>query len=241
MSFPYVSAGRTDTGHVRRHNEDAILVADRVGLWMVADGLGGHAAGDYASGLIAQRLGALSARADLSDLIEAIEDELLDINRLLRLAARERRVDAIASTVVVLVHSRDMVACGWVGDSRAYCFEDGRLRLLTRDHVHGDRTDVTRFAGQAAPAVAPGVLTRAVGAEERLYVDWVVSPRRPGMCFVLCSDGINKELSDAEIEACCRRDAAPQALLQGLVGGALSRAGRDNVSAVVVRLDEMEE
>ncbi|WP_426285250.1 PP2C family protein-serine/threonine phosphatase [Luteibacter sp. E-22] len=239
MTLPYLSAGRTETGHVRRHNEDAILVADDLGLWVVADGLGGHSAGDVASGMIVDRLRGLPRSDDVTDFIDAIEDELLRVNRMLRSIARERRVDAIASTVVVLVHTRDMVLCGWVGDSRAYCYEEGRLRLLTRDHVHGDRGDETRF-GVATP-VASGVLTRAVGAEDRLYVDWTLTPRRSGMRFVLCSDGINKELTDEDIEACCRRHADPAALLASLVDGALGRAGRDNVSAVVVRLEETEE
>jgi protein phosphatase len=239
VSPPYLSAGRTETGHVRRHNEDAILLADDLGLWVVADGLGGHSAGDVASSMIVEQLQALPRRSDVVDFIDAIEDELLRVNQTLRSVAKERRVDAIASTVVVLVHTRDMVLCGWVGDSRAYCYEDGRLRQLTRDHVHGDRSDETRFGPAAAHAA--GALTRAVGAEDRLYVDWTVIPRRAGMRFVLCSDGINKELSDAEIEACCQRFTDPGPLLASLVDGALARAGRDNVSAVVVRLDAIEE
>jgi len=240
VSPPYLSAGRTETGHVRRHNEDAILVADAPGLWAVADGLGGHAAGDLASALIVGQLGSLQPSADITDTMDAIEDELLRINHQLRAMARERRVDAVASTMVVLVHTRDLVAVGWVGDSRAYVFEDGRLQQVTEDHVHGERSDETRFGGAHA-GVPAGVLTRAVGAEDRLYVDWVVRARRPGTCFVLCSDGINKELSDAEIELHCRRHANPQALIDALVDTALDRAGRDNVSAVAVRLEPFKE
>ncbi|MET0256634.1 MAG: PP2C family serine/threonine-protein phosphatase [Luteibacter sp.] len=240
MSRPYVSAGRTEVGHVRRHNEDAILVADDLGLWAVADGLGGHSAGDVASALIVERLRALPPTHDVTDIMDALEDELLRINHRLRALARAQRVDTVASTVVLLVHTRDLVLVGWVGDSRAYVFEDGRLSQVTHDHVHGERVDETRFNTQATQAPA-GVLTRAVGAEDRLYVDWVVRARRPGTCFVLCSDGINKELSDAEIETLCRRHADPMALIDALVGSALGRAGRDNVSAVAVRLDEYKE
>jgi protein phosphatase len=172
--------------------------------------------------------------------MDAIEDELMRINHRLRAIARERRVDAVASTVVVLVHTRDLLAVGWVGDSRAYVFEDGHLQQVTQDHVHGERSDETRFGGGHAQVPA-GVLTRAVGAEDCLYVDWAVRARRPGSCFVLCSDGINKELSDAEIELHCRHHADPQALIDALVGTALDRAGRDNVSAVAVRLDPIKE
>jgi protein phosphatase len=242
VSRPYVSAGRTETGHVRRHNEDAILVADDLGLWAVADGLGGHSAGDVASALIVERLRGLPPSHDVTDIMDALEDELLRINHRLRALARSQRVDTVASTVVMLVHTRDLVLIGWVGDSRAYVFEEGRLLQVSQDHVHGERGDETRFDARTAQAqVQAGVLTRAVGAEDRLYVDWAVRARRAGTCFVLCSDGINKELSDADIETHCRRHADPSALVDALVGTALGRAGRDNVSAVAIRLDEYKE
>ncbi|GAB2917630.1 serine/threonine-protein phosphatase [Paraburkholderia jirisanensis] len=237
MTSRYVSAGHTETGKVRRHNEDAILVRDDLGLWVVADGLGGHAAGDYASALIVERLGALTREQGVDDFIEAIEDSLQQVNTELRAVAHERGVDVIASTVVVLVHDRDFVLCGWVGDSRAYVYEDGALRQLTEDHVHGVKSDVTQFGANARPQAGAGVLTRAVGAEEQLFVDWTVAGSRPGMQFLLCSDGINKELSDAELDVACRAPAAPREWLAQLFAQALQRSARDNLSAVIVRLE----
>lgn len=226
------------TGKVRKHNEDAILVRDEVGLWVVADGLGGHSAGDYASTMIVERLGALPRTGSALDFIETIEDTLSQINVDLLQTAVTRGVDLIGSTVVVLVHDSEFMLCGWVGDSRVYCFEEGQLRQITRDHVHGGDDDVTHFGTAAAPAAGSGVLTRAVGAEENLFVDWVVTGNRPGMAFVLCSDGINKEMSDAELDDECRRNPQPQNLVDSLFDLALSRAGRDNISAVVVRIQE---
>jgi len=126
--------------------------------------------------------------------------------------------------------------CGWVGDSRAYCFEDNRLRQITRDHVHGGEDDVTHYG--APPQAGSGVLTRAVGAEEQLFVDWVIAGNRPGTEFVLCSDGINKEMSDAELDGECRLHQQPQDLIVSLFELAMSRAGRDNISAVAVRIQE---
>lgn len=236
MTLRYESVGHTDTGKVRAHNEDAILVREDVGLWVVADGLGGHTAGDYASGMIVERLGTLPRNGSVFDFVEAIEDTLVKVNTDLRRIARERNVDVIGSTVVVLVHDKDFVLCGWVGDSRAYCFEDDRLRQITHDHVHGHKNDVTQI-GQTQPA-GSGVLTRAVGAEETLFVDWVVAGSRPGMAFVLCTDGINKELSDAELDDECRAHADPQILLARLFELSLNRAARDNISAVIVRLKD---
>jgi protein phosphatase len=239
MTTRYVSAGRTVTGKVRKHNEDAILIRDEVGLWVVADGLGGHSAGDYASTMIVERLAALPRTGSVFDFIETIEDTLVQVNADLLQTAATRGVDLIGSTVVVLVHDRNFMLCGWVGDSRAYCFEDNRLRQITRDHVHGGEDDITHFGATPAPPQAgSGVLTRAVGAEEQLFVDWVIADNRAGTEFVLCSDGINKEMSDAELDDECRRNRQPQDLIVSLFELALSRAGRDNISAVVVRLQE---
>jgi protein phosphatase len=237
MTRHYAAAGLTVTGKVRKHNEDAILVRDDVGLWVVADGMGGHSAGDYASTLIVERLGALPRDGSVFDFIESIEDALVQVNTDLIRTAVERGVDIIGSTVVVLVHHEDFVLCGWVGDSRAYCMEDNRLAQISDDHVHGAKDDVTQFGGPAAqPQPGAGVLTRAVGAEDQMFVDWVVAGCRPGMQFVLCSDGINKEMTDDEIEIACRRPGAPQDVMDRLLGLALGRAARDNVSAVVVQL-----
>ncbi|HEY0198070.1 MAG TPA: PP2C family serine/threonine-protein phosphatase [Rhodanobacter sp.] len=242
MTMHHLSAGRTDTGKVRRHNEDAILVRDDIGLWVVADGLGGHSAGDYASAMIVERLGVLPRTGDVFDFIEDIEDTLEQINADLIRTATERGVDIIGSTVVVLVHDKDFMLCGWVGDSRAYCYEDGRLRQITSDHVHGVKDDMTQYShgdGAAAPPQpGAGVLSRAIGAEEQLFVDWVVVGNRADMQFVLCTDGINKEMSDEEIDLACGRDRPPQELLANLFGMALERAARDNVSAVIVRLQD---
>lgn len=238
----YRSAGHTETGKVRRHNEDALLLRDDAGLWVVADGLGGHAAGDYASGLIVERLAALPRAPDVCDFIEAIEDTLAQINSELLRCAAQRQVDMIASTVVVLVYDPDFMLCGWVGDSRGYGQFAGPLRQLTRDHVHGIKDDATQFAQAGAagsdPAANAGVLTRAVGAQEPLFVDWVLAPSAAGAQYLLCSDGINKEIPDPELDAECRRFGDPRALLARLFELAMGRAARDNVTAVVVRLQE---
>lgn len=233
-----LSAGRTVTGKVRGHNEDAILIRDEVGLWVVADGLGGHSAGDYASTMIVDRLGALPRDGSVFDFIESIEDTLVQVNADLVQTAARRGVDLIGSTVVLLVHDADFMLCGWVGDSRAYCYEGDRLLQITRDHVHGGDVDVTHFGEQAPPQAGSGVLTRAVGAEDQLFVDWVVASNRPDIEFVLCSDGINKEMSDIELAEQCRQNTQPGDLLAGLFELALSRTARDNISAVIVRIQE---
>jgi protein phosphatase len=231
------SVGHTETGNVRRRNEDAILVREDLGLWVVADGLGGHAAGDYASTLIVERLGMLTRDGDVNDFIAAIEDSLQQVNAELRAAAVAQQVDVIGSTVALLVYDPAFVVCGWVGDSRVYVHEDGELTQLTRDHVHGQPVDITHYGPMPPPAAGAGVLTRAVGVEETLFVDWAVAGSRPGMQFLLCSDGINKELSDSELADTCREPHSPQQLVDRLFALSLARRGRDNISAVIVRLE----
>lgn len=237
MAVHFTSAGRTDRGKVRQRNEDAILVRDAVGLWVVADGLGGHPAGDYASSMIVERLAAVSRGGDVMDFVESIEDTLSGVNADLRRTAAMRGVDIIASTVVALVHDRDLMLCGWVGDSRAYCHENGRLTQITRDHVYGVVGGATQpDGGLARPPPGTGALTRAVGAEAVLHVDWVVASNKPHTQFVLCSDGVNKELTDAEIETACQRNRTPAGVLDEMFDIALGREARDNISAVIVQL-----
>jgi protein phosphatase len=237
MTLPLRSAGRTDIGKARRRNEDAILVHDEAGLWAVADGLGGHADGDYASQLVVERLASLSRTGDLLDFVEAIEGALADVNVELRRVARARGVTLIGSTVVVLVHDEVFALCGWAGDSRGYCCgPHGRLVQLTRDHLYG-MDDADRWSGgptQAQPG--GGVLTRAVGADDALFIDWAVALNRPGTRFVLCSDGVNKEMSDAEIESVCNRHATPDGVLDEIFETSLQRGARDNLSAIIVSL-----
>ena len=236
----YCSAGFTDTGKLRKRNEDAVLIRDDVGLWVVADGLGGHSAGDYASQMIVERLGQLLRPDDVVDFIDAVEDTLESINTDLRHTALQRGVDVIGSTVALLIHHSDYMLCGWVGDSRVYCFERGRLHRATRDHAYGTDDDMgnLRATGDKRPSPQPrgGVLTRAIGAEERLFVDWVVAACQPGIQFLLCSDGVYKEMTDSELEETFRTDEAPPVLISTIFDTVLARGARDNVSAIVVRI-----
>jgi|GEM_PF-751121 len=236
MTSPFRSAGRTDIGKARRRNEDAILVRDEAALWAVADGLGGHADGDFASRLVVERLASLPRPGDVFAFIESIEDTLAGVNAELCRAARARGADLIGSTVVVLVYGGAITLCGWAGDSRGYCCNDGRLLPITRDHLYGI-DDAERWSGgptQAQPS--GGVLTRAIGADAALFMDWAVALNRPGMRFVLCSDGVNKEMSDAEIESACNRHSTPDGVLDELFETSLQRGARDNLSAVIVSL-----
>lgn len=226
------SAGRSETGLVRKRNEDAILLREDLGLWAVADGLGGHDAGDLASKMVVDRLSQLARPEDPLAFIEAIEDSLLAVNEDLRQLSRQRGLGLIGSTVVLLVSAADRLLCGWVGDSRAYALERGLLRAITRDHVVGAASD--------APADSRALnlpLSRAVGASAQLCVEWTVLPIAAGARVLLCSDGINKELDDAELQAILAENLDANALVDRLMAQAIARGARDNVSAVVVSFD----
>ena len=237
MALPFRSAGRTDIGKARRRNEDAILVRDEAGLWVVADGLGGHADGDFASRLVVERLASLPRAGDAFDFVESIEEALAGVNAELRLVARARDADLIGSTVVVLVHDEAFALCGWAGDSRCYRCDGGRLVQITRDHLYGVTGDADGWSGGPAQTQpGGGMLTRAVGADAALFMDWAVARNWSGTRFVLCSDGVNKEMSDAEIETACNRYATPDGILDEIFETSLRRGARDNLSAVVVSL-----
>jgi protein phosphatase len=234
-----VAAGLTDAGKVRDHNEDAFLVSDSRRLWVVADGMGGHAAGEVASGMIVERLGKLTPPELPADFLDAVDQELVAVNGELRRYAQERKASLVGSTVVALLACNDYMACGWAGDSRAYRFHEGRLAQISRDHsMLQELMDSGEFQvqpGESHPR--SNAITRAVGGEEKLFMDWAVASFEPGTQFLLCSDGLTKELSDQRIEEEFRKQLPPNQIAENLVQAALAGGGRDNVTVVVVRAE----
>jgi serine/threonine protein phosphatase PrpC len=236
----FVSHGLTHVGLVRRRNEDALLDRPERGLWAVADGMGGHEAGDYASARIVAALDALSSAPDLGKSVEAAVRTLHDVD--LELQARAARLGSgavIASTVVALLASGDESAVIWAGDSRLYRWRpSGRngdeFRQLTVDHSQVQEMVEAGLLrpDQAARHPMSHIVTRAVGAGP---VEFAV--RRdallPGDRLVLCSDGLTNMVSDAEIA----RDiggAAPQWSAERLRDLVLERGAIDNVTIIVV-------
>ena len=234
------SAGLTDKGRVRGHNEDAFLDAPQQNLWVVADGMGGHTAGDVASKMIVERLGKLQSLSDAPAFLEQVEKELVAVNDDLRQHARDRNVQLIGATVVALLGTKDYFMCGWAGDSRAYRYQAGELQQISRDHSTAqEMIDTGQFTAQQLQQTKPSgnTITRAVGGEPKLYLDWVLSSYAPGTLFLLCSDGLTKEISDRRIAEELARNLAPQETVANLVKAALEAGGRDNVTAVIVRAD----
>lgn len=238
MGLNVVSAGLTDTGRVRKHNEDAFLDAGDRGLWVVADGMGGHTAGDVASGMIVDRLGKLVRPADPLLFVDSVESELMGVNQALRVQARERNVALIGATVVTLLACEEYMLCGWAGDSRLYRYRSGKLQQISRDHsMNQEMLDTGQFTVEMLKGNAQtNAITRAVGGEEGLYMDWAAAEFLPSAEFLLCSDGLSKELSDSRIEEEFARQLPAEQTARNLLTAALEHGGRDNVTVVIVSI-----
>jgi len=228
--------GCTHAGHERALNEDSLLVADPA--FVVADGMGGHAAGEVASGL------AVSAFAELAGAGPVVPQRAVDLVA----EANRRVVDAVlaapelagmgttlAGLVRVVNGPREEVLVLNVGDSRVYRLRRGRLEQLTTDHsavqelVSAGR--ITR--AEAARHAQRNIVTRALGVEGVTPDVWFVDVE-PGDRFVLATDGLTGEVDDEELAALCAANEQPQAAAEALVAGALLAGGRDNVTVVVV-------
>lgn len=236
MGFECVS--RTHPGLKRKVNEDSILVRTERGLWAVADGMGGHEAGDVASSSVVEALSIVPPNASLERFANDAMTALQNVNhQLIQLARQGTHPRTIGSTVVSLVISGDQFACLWAGDSRAYRVREGEIAQLTRDHsLVQDLMD----AGMLSPAEAEGhpnanVVTRAVGATEELNVDVSSGDTREGDLFILASDGLTRVVDDDLIYAELTGKSLDQAA-DKLVEMVLERGAPDNVSFVIVRI-----
>jgi serine/threonine protein phosphatase PrpC len=225
---------RSEVGNVRKHNEDSGLDRPDVRLWAVADGMGGHSAGDLASQMIINSLNKLKPNESLSKHVDFVEHSILSVNnRLLELATANNQT--IGSTVVTLIGGAKHCVFLWAGDSRLYRLRGGTLDQLTTDHTQAqhyyERGLISRESAVDHPA--GNMVTRAVGASAALFLDIDMAEIVPGDRFLLCSDGLNKHVSDPEIET-AMTSGEPAEIVDDLVELTLSRGASDNVTVCVV-------
>ncbi|CAG4913616.1 PP2C family protein-serine/threonine phosphatase [Paraburkholderia saeva] len=237
--FRWTSSARSDVGRVREINEDACLDQSGLGRWAVADGMGGHAVGDLASRLVIETLSQLAPPASMKRFIADARTRLQVANRQLREEAARRQVQRIGSTVVVLLACDRFCGYLWAGDSRIYLLRQGQLQQLTRDH---SQVEELRQMGhitdeEARNHPAQHMITRAVGATDRLDLDEAAIEVADGDIFLLCSDGLCNEVSDQEIRVALASVDCLRASDE-LVEIALARGGRDNITAVVVQAED---
>ena len=235
MQFECVS--RTDVGLKRKINEDSLLAETDRGLWVVADGMGGHHKGEVASAAVVDALRRLPDYEDLDKLTSAAIEALRQVNdELICLAQSEDSERTIGTTVVGLLVLGERFRCFWAGDSRAYWLRSGEIMRLSRDHsLVQDLID----AGMLTPEEAEvhensNVITRAVGVRERLEVDTVSGDAQSGDYFVLASDGLTRLVADDEIAAELSNGSLEQAA-DKLIATVLERGAPDNVSLIIVR------
>jgi len=231
------SAAETHRGRQRSHNEDAVLARPEAGLWLVADGMGGHVAGDVAARMVTEALESVEAIPGLSALLDGVEAAMLDANDRMRAYAGERfEGRTIGCTVVILLIRDGRGVCLWAGDSRLYRLRDGALEQVTRDHSLleplVERGEMTPEEADAHPEGS--VITRAVGAEPELVLDALTFDVRAGDCYLLCSDGLYRELGAEEIRERLAGERV-EAVARALIDASLERGARDNVSVIVVR------
>ena len=231
------SWGATHCGAVRTYNEDAFVNRPDLGLWVVADGAGGHEAGAVASGEVVRVLELLPPGLPAVDMLAAVRAQLDAAHAHLRAEAARRGPDAvIATTVVVLLARDDHFACLWAGDSRAYLLRDGHIVQVTRDHsLVQDLVDsgvITMAEAERHPHA--NVITRAVGVDGTLELEKRSGELRPGDRLLVCSDGLTKCLPDLDIGAMLAADEDTPA--ERMVLAALAAKVNDNVTAVAVQV-----
>jgi serine/threonine protein phosphatase PrpC len=233
------SATASHVGCVREHNEDSVLARPEIGLWAVADGMGGYGGGDLASRAVVTALSQLPSPISAPAFLRDFEGRIANVNQELRSLASIRSTSIIGTTLVAVLIFDSHFACVWCGDSRAYMLRNGALKQISRDHSQvQDLIDGGVLDAESAKSW-PGrnVVTRALGATDQADLEIVDGPTMAGDRFLLCSDGLVGHVLDLEIAAQLT-SPTPQTACDGLIELTLQRGAVDNVSVVIVDCDD---
>jgi serine/threonine protein phosphatase PrpC len=233
--FAWTSSAITHIGKVRKINQDAYVNLPDNRLWAVADGMGGHEAGEFASAAIVDALSQLQPSKTLGGTVNTIYAQLDSVNReLVDMASTMGNHAVIGSTVAILLAQRQHFICLWSGDSRIYLLRKGQLKQLSRDHNYASKLLNDGYDWeQANNQLFSQSLIHATGVESELYLEAQIQQLQPGDKFLLCSDGLTKEVSDTDIESVLNTQALEQAVAQLLLQ-TLTAGARDNVTIVAV-------
>ncbi|HEX9939487.1 MAG TPA: protein phosphatase 2C domain-containing protein [Longimicrobium sp.] len=245
MKVTWEAAGATDVGRVRQHNEDSFVIDAQRGLFLVADGMGGHAAGEVASAIASEAVGAAmrqgvdaGLRADalataMADSFHAAHLSIVNYS----LAKPETK--GMGTTLTVMVMCDDgSFRLGHIGDSRCYVLRDGELSQVSRDHTWVQReVDEGRLTDRGSRRHhLSHVLTRALGADTLDQPDVYSGTLLPGDIVLLCSDGLTGMLTDRMLRRILMREGELAERVAELIVDANARGGRDNITAVLVRI-----
>ena len=232
--FRIESSALTHQGRVRDKNQDSYCIREADGLWAVADGMGGHEGGEWASAKLVEELGKIELPGDLEEAGARVVGAVRAANDAIIAEAAERGRQ-MGSTIVVLIVQDQRYLVLWVGDSRAYLLRDGAFTQLSRDHTQVQEM-VDR--GLMQPEEVSGhpmghILSRAVGVRADIEVDRVEGEVRPGDVFLLCSDGLHGYVDAREIKRLLGR-GSPERALDELIELTLAAGAPDNVTAIAI-------
>jgi serine/threonine protein phosphatase PrpC len=235
--FQFSSGAATHVGKVRLRNEDRYLARPEIGLWAVADGMGGLDNGDIASQTVIDSLASIDIPNSASELFSSCETRVAGANSRLQAIARERNIQ-LGTTLAVLLAYDEHFACVWSGDSRIYRVRGDRIDQLSRDHTEVQDLVADGVLTQDEAMTWPGrnVITHAIGVNDRPELDVEHGALQSGDVFVICSDGLTAHVSDREILNGVAQLEAQQAC-DAMIALALDRGALDNVTVVVVRCD----
>ena len=246
QTVTFTHAGRTDVGVIRSGNEDNFLMLPDEGLFVVADGMGGHAAGEVASemavSIIGQEMAGAAGQADEA-VAERIRHAIHEANQaIFQRTLTEVDKRGMGTTATSMIVNGIHYLIGQVGDSRAYLFRDGHLVQLTKDHSYvQEQVD----AGYLTPEQArthpySNVITRCVGANAEVVPDVYLGTLRMDDVYLLASDGLTGMLEDQDLLAALETNAAPQQVVDMLIEEANRRGGLDNITVIVLRVDSVQ-
>lgn len=236
--FVFDTGQATDVGCKREINEDSFLSRPDYGLWVVADGMGGHAAGDVASQTIVEELNSIGVAASPEDLHARFMERLTHANTLILEHAARLDVGTIGATVAAVLVYENQFACVWSGDSRVYLLRDRRLSQMTKDHTELrallDAGSITPEEAKSFPR--KNVITHAIGVSDTPECERVLGDLQTGDVFLICSDGLTEHLLDDDI-AIALDALAPQEACDAMVQETLTRGAKDNVTVVAIRCE----
>ena len=238
-SMSWHSFGITNVGKVRKHNEDSMLERTEAGMWVVADGMGGHDGGDLASQMIVNTLKKIHEGISLERYIDDIEDTLIEVNKkLIQIASERSKRTTIGSTVVMMLAYENYCIYLWAGDSRLYRLRDNELRQMTTDHSQVEQYVEQGLISRQEAAVHPhgNMITRAVGASQNFFLDMDIQEMKKGDRYLLCSDGLTKHTLDFEFEERLGNGTTKE-ICNELIDLTLERGAGDNVTAIVIDID----
>lgn len=234
--FTIATSGATNTGRVRDHNEDSFLSKPQSGVWIVADGMGGHDAGDFASQTITEELASVGVPISAEDLQARFMERLSRAHSRIQDHAADLGAGTVGATLVGLLAFEDQYLCIWSGDSRVYLLRDGVLIQQTKDHTEvNDLIDAGLMsAAEAETWPRRNVITRAIGVSPEPQCDVVAGRLKPGDVFLLCSDGLTEHSSDDDLCRTLMHANSTEGAVQELIDMTLDKGAKDNVTAVVV-------